>query len=684
MELYLMLVEKLNRWSYEYFVLDQPSVSDATYDENYRALLAIEDARPDWIVPDSPRNRVGFHAAYNSFAPVVHASPMYSLDNVFNEEELRAWVKRVTQALGEENVLVCCEPKYDGLAVTLTYDYGLLVTAATRGDGVTGEDITLNAKTIHGVPVKLDNQAPYPKKLEVRGEVIMPHSAFERLNREAVAAGKKPYINPRNAAAGALRNMEPAEVAKRGLVFKPYAVGIGADEFPDKKTLLNVPFEAGDEWQHFEQLMILEWWGFERVGFSGTRIDNAQTVYQRYLDEERAKLPFDIDGMVIKVNRRDFQRRLGFTGRAPRWAVAYKFPAQERETILLSVVFQVGRTGAITPVAKVEPVFVGGVTVSSITLHNSDEIDRLGIYIGAKILVRRAGDVIPQIMAVLPDGANPITPVGVAEQRKIVFPTECPSCGSQLRRGSDGDDVVWRCSGKVSKCRARTLAAWTHFASRGAMYIKGYGEKIADTLGIAPWDLYDPHPLQLEVAYERVGSKTMENLLREAEVSKSREAYRLLYAMNIPDVGESTARNLLTYFENYDALIAASLEELMEVPDVGEVVAESVYYWFRDDENLARWRWISNKLSLTYPKPESSLLANKAFAVSGSFRIKPRSEIEDLIRSHGGKVSSGVSATTRALVLGEGGGGKRTKAEKLGVPVWTEEQFFKEIEDDVE
>lgn len=676
MEHYLALVEQLNRWSYEYFVLDRPSVSDATYDENYRALLAIEATHPEWVVPDSPRNRVGHHVIYNSFEPVTHASPMYSLDNVFNEEELQAWVKRVTHALGVEDVLVCCEPKYDGLAVTLTYVDGLLVVAATRGDGVTGEDITVNAKTIHGVPVQLDNEAPYPKKLEVRGEVIMPHSAFERLNREAVAAGKKPYINPRNAAAGALRNMEPAEVAKRGLVFKPYAVGIGGDEFPDKKTLLNVPFEHGDEWQHFEQLMILEWWGFDRPVFSGTRIDNIQTIYQRYLDEDRAKLPFDIDGMVIKINRRDYQRRLGFTGRAPRWAVAYKFPAQEREATLQAVVFQVGRTGAVTPVAKVGPVFVGGVTVSSVTLHNSDEIDRLGIYIGAKVLVRRAGDVIPQIMAVLPSATGPED----TEQSRVVFPTTCPSCGSTLVRGNDGGDVVWRCSGKVTSCPARTLAAWTHFASRGAMYIKGYGEKIAETLGMAPWDLYDPHPLQLATGYERIGSKTMENLLREAEVSKRREAYRLLYAMNIPDVGESTARNLLTHFEHYDALIAASLEELMEVPDVGEVVAESVYYWFRDDENLALWRRIYYKLSLTYPKAASCLLTDKVFAVSGSFRIKPRSEIEDLIRAHGGKVSSSVSAATTALVLGEGGGGKRAKAEKLGVPVWTEEQFFKEIE----
>ena len=674
-EAYLELVRKLNQWSYEYFVHDQPTVSDATYDEHYRAVLEAEENHPEWIVPESPRNRVGFYSKYNSFEPVTHASPMYSLDNIFNEEDLQAWVKRVTQALGATDVLVCCEPKYDGLAVTLTYDDGLMTTAATRGDGVTGEDITVNAKTIHGVPLRLSDVEPYPKKLEVRGEVIMPHSAFERLNREAIAAGRKPYINPRNAAAGALRNMEPSEVAKRGLVFKPYAVGLGSDAFPPK-----VIDGRQVDWQHFEQLMILEWWGFERVGFSTTRIDNVGTIYQRYLDEERAKLPFDIDGLVIKVCRRDYQQRLGFTGRAPRWAVAYKFPAQERETTLLAVVFQVGRTGAITPVAKVEPVFVGGVTVSSITLHNSDEIDRLGIYIGAKVLVRRAGDVIPQIMAVLPGSSNPITPLDEAEQRKVVFPTHCPSCGSQLRRGNDGEDVVWRCSNQPLKCPDRTIAAWTHYASRGAMYLKGYGAKVAEILNIPPWELYDIDGLLLEQCIERLGSKTMENLMREAAASKMREAYRFLFAMNIPDVGESTARLLLDHFRDYDALLAASVEELMEVPDVGQVVAESIYYWFQEEENRKLWNYVHDKLSLTYPQDEGrTLFAGMSFAVSGSFQRMPRGEIEDLVRCYGGKVASGVSANTRALILGEGGGGKRAKAEKLGVPVWSEEQFFKEV-----
>ena len=662
MEDYLKLVELLNRYGHEYYVLDEPSVSDATYDELYRELLVIEAAHPEWVVPESPSQTVG-KSGKSTFSPITHVTPMMSLDNVFNIEEYNEWAARIKKALGVPKVQVCIEPKYDGLAISLLYVDGALAYAATRGDGTVGEDITENAKQVRGIPRRL-KRFDWPGLLEVRGEVVMPHASFERRNQELIEQGKKAYINPRNAAAGALRQHDANLTKEAGLEFHHYSFGQGVE-------YLSL------EGKHWEALMYIERWGFLKAMYSVTDIDNVEAIYQRYIEHERDALPFDIDGMVVKVNFTHEQEKLGFTGRAPRWAIAFKFPAQEKETTLNDVVFQVGRTGAVTPVAKVETVFVGGVNVSSITLHNFEEIKRLGIHLGAKVLVRRAGDVIPQIMTVLPGGEN---------KGDVVLPTTCPSCNSALRRGNDGKDVVWRCSNNALKCPDRTIAAWTHFASRGAMYLKGYGEKVARILNIPPWELYDIDGLLLEQCYERLGSKTMENLMREAAASKTREAYRFLFAMNIPDVGESTARLLLEHFHdhNFDALVNASIEELMEVPDVGEVVAESIYYWFRKPSNRKLWDYIHDKLSLSYPEKVSTKFAGMSFAVSGSFNIKSRGVIEDLIRAHGGKVSSGVSAGTRALVLGEGGGSKRTKAEKLGVPVWTEEQFFKEIEDDVE
>jgi DNA ligase (NAD+) len=659
MEKYLELVARLKELGIEYYVLDEPSVSDATYDELYRELLAIEAAHPEWIVEDSPSQTVG-QAGRSTFDPVTHITPLMSLDNVFTMEEYMEWAARTKKLLGTPKVQICIEPKYDGLAVSLLYVNGLLVNAATRGDGVTGEDITGNALQVRGIPRSLkEKSAAYPPVLEVRGEVVMPRAAFERRNRERAEKGLKLYINPRNAAAGALRQHDVNDTKKAGLEFHHYSFGKGVQAL-------------SEDGRHWETLMNVERFGFLRASYTVTEIENVENTYSDYLSGGRDALPYEIDGMVVKVNFVDEQEKLGFTGRAPRWAVAFKFPAQEKETTLNNVVFQVGRTGAVTPVAKVTTVFVGGVNVSSVTLHNFDEIVRLGIYLGANVLVRRSGDVIPQIMAVLPGGEK---------KGEIVLPSTCPSCSSKLIRGNDGLDVVWRCSNDALKCPDRTIAAWTHFASRGAMYLKGYGDKVAQILNIPPWELYDIGGLLLSQCIERLGAKTMDNLMREAAASKMREAYRFLFAMNIPDVGESTARLLLDHFHDYDALRAASIEELMEVPDVGEVVAESIYYWFQDESNQKLWDYIHDKLSLTYPEKVSTKFLGMSFAVSGSFNIKSRGVIEDLIRAHGGKVSSGVSASTRALVLGEGGGSKRTKAEKLGVPVWTEEQFLKELND---
>lgn len=660
MEEYLELVKLLNQYGHEYYVLDDPTVSDATYDELYRKLVEMEVEHPEWVAENSPTQTVGM-SGKSSFAPVSHVTPMLSLDNVFTMEEYLAWAERVKRILGAEKVQVCIEPKYDGLAVSLLYVNGLLAYAATRGNGTVGEDITANAVQVKGIPRRLKTFS-YPPILEVRGEVVMPKESFARRNAERASNGEKLYVNPRNAAAGALRQHDTKDTKAAGLEFHHYAFGKGIEYL-------------SDEGRHWEALMNVERFGFLKAGYTIADIDNAGATYDRYINGERDALPFDIDGMVVKVNYAFQQEKLGFTGRAPRWAIAFKFPAQEMETTANEVVFQVGRTGAVTPVAKVDTVFVGGVNVSSITLHNFEEIKRLGIYLGAKVLVRRAGDVIPQIMAVLPGGEN---------KGEIPLPTTCPSCGSKLRRGNDGEDVVWRCSNDALKCPERTIAAWTHFASRGAMYLKGYGEKVAKVLNIPPWELYDIDGLLLEQCVGRLGGKTMDNLMREAAASKMREAYRFLFAMNIPDVGESTARLLVEHFHHhdFDALLAASIEELMEVPDVGQVVAESVYYWFRDESNRKLWDYIHDKLSLSYPEKASTKFAGMSFAVSGSFNIKSRGVIEDLIRSHGGKVSSGVSATTRALVLGEGGGSKRTKAEKLGVPVWTEEQFLKELNDE--
>lgn len=657
------LRQQLEDYSYQYYVLDKSTVPDAEYDRLYRELQQLEQLHPELISPDSPTQRVGA-APLTKFGQVSHSIPMLSLDNAFDDAEFAAFCKRMADRLdSSQDFSFCCEPKLDGLAVSIRYENGVLVQAATRGDGYTGEDITSNIKTIRAVPLKLKGDA-LPVVLEVRGEVFMPLAGFNAMNDKARAAGEKVFANPRNAAAGSLRQLDPKITAQRPLMFYAYAVGLVED-----------PAALLDSNSHYQRLMQLKAWGLP-VCPEIRLVEGAQAALGYYQDilKRRSQLAYEIDGVVIKVSDLAQQQALGFVARAPRWAIAFKFPAQEMLTTLLDVEFQVGRTGAITPVARLEPVVVGGVTVSNATLHNQDEIDRLGIKIGDAVIVRRAGDVIPQIVSVVVEQRP-------ANTRDIVFPLQCPVCRSAVERVTG--EAVARCSGGLF-CAAQLKESIKHFVSRKAMDIEGLGDKLVEQLVEqqlvkTPADIYQLDMAAL-VGLERMAEKSALKLLNAIAQSKNTTLARFIYALGIREVGEATALNLANHFASLQALQQATLEQLLEVADVGAVVAEHVSGFFAEAHNqdvisalLAagiHWPDIVKQAATEQP------LAGQTLVLTGTLTSMGRDEAKAGLQRLGAKVSGSVSAKTHAVIAGDNAGSKLAKATELNVPVWSEQQML--------
>ena len=658
------LRQDLRRYEYEYHVLDNPTIPDAEYDRLFHQLKALEAAHPELITADSPTQRVGAKPL-SGFAQIRHEIPMLSLDNAFSDEEFYAFVKRIEDRLIHlpDPLTFCCEPKLDGLAVSILYVNGVLTQAATRGDGTTGEDITANIRTIRNIPLQLLMDNP-PARLEVRGEVFMPHAGFERLNQLALEKGEKTFANPRNAAAGSLRQLDPKITSKRPLVLNAYSIGIA-----EGVDLPNT---------HYDRLQWLKSIGIpvnpEIRLCNGT--DEVLDFY-RDIQNKRSSLGYDIDGTVLKINDIALQEKLGFISKAPRWAIAYKFPAQEELTRLNDVEFQVGRTGAITPVAKLEPVFVAGITVSNATLHNGDEIERLDIAIGDTVVIRRAGDVIPQIIGVLHDRRP-------ADARPIIFPKTCPVCDSAIVR-IEGEAVA-RCTGGLF-CAAQRKEALKHFVSRKAMDIDGVGGKLIEQLVDrelvhTPADLFKLDLTTL-TRLERMGTKSAENALASLEKAKNTTLARFIFALGIREVGEATALNLANHFKTLEALQNADLEALQQVPDVGEVVANRILAFWHEPHNVAvvndliaqgvHWETVETK------EVTENRFKGKTVVLTGTLTQMGRNEAKALLQDMGAKVSGSVSAKTDFVIAGDAAGSKLTKAQELGVTVLTEEEFLAQI-----
>lgn len=665
------LRQRLEQWNHEYYVLDQPSVTDAEYDGALRELQRLEADHPELQRPDSPTQRVGA-APLTAFAEVRHDMPMLSLENAFDDEELARFHARVIERLGADDpdIEYVCEPKLDGVAVSVLYEDGSLVRAATRGDGSTGEDITLNVRTVRSVPLRLRGEG-YPGRLEVRGEIYMLHSSFESLNASARARGDKPFVNPRNAAAGSLRQLDPRVTATRPLQMCCYGVGhVDDGALPDT---------------HEKIMHRLADWGL-RVSTESATVRGIEgcLAYYRELAARRDDLPYDIDGIVYKVNDLALRDTLGFVSRAPRWAIARKFPAQEAITRLLDVEFQVGRTGAITPVARLAPVFVGGVTVSNATLHNFNEISRLNVQIGDTVVVRRAGDVIPQVVSVrdkAPEGA------GV----EVLLPDACPACQSPVEREEGG--AILRCLGGLV-CPAQRKAAIRHFASRRAMDIDGLGERLVDQLVDAGLldtvaDLYGLRREQL-LALDRMGEKSADNLLAALEASKATTLARFLFALGVREVGEATARSLASHFGNWKDLSAADEERLREVDDVGPVVADHLRQFFDSPSAMtvvselrrAGVHWPEHAAVSRGDGAEAGPLSGQTWVVTGKLESLTRDEATAALQSLGARVSGSVSAKTSVLVAGPGAGSKLARAETLGVMVIDESALLSRLRDE--
>ncbi|MBS6027044.1 MAG: NAD-dependent DNA ligase LigA [Haemophilus pittmaniae] len=655
------LRQALRRYEYEYHVLDNPTIPDAEYDKLFHQLKALEAAHPELITADSPTQRVGARPL-SAFAQIRHEIPMLSLDNAFTDEEFFAFVKRIEDRLGllPQPLTFCCEPKLDGLAVSILYVNGILSQAATRGDGTTGEDITANIRTIRNIPLQLLSDNP-PARLEVRGEVFMPHAGFERLNEHALEHGEKTFANPRNAAAGSLRQLDPNITSKRPLSFNAYSIGVAEGaELPQGQ---------------YERLQWLKTIGIP-VNAEIRLCEGVDAVLDFYQDiqSKRSELGYDIDGTVLKINDIKLQQRLGFISKAPRWAIAYKFPAQEQLTRLNDVEFQVGRTGAVTPVAKLEPVFVAGVTVSNATLHNGDEIARLDLAIGDTVVVRRAGDVIPQIIGVLHERRP-------ADAKPIIFPTHCPVCDSLIVR-IDGEAVA-RCTGGLI-CAAQRKEALKHFVSRKAMDIDGVGAKLIEQLVDhelihTPADLFKLDLTTL-CRLERMAEKSAQNALASLQKAKQTTLARFIFALGIREVGEATALNLANHFKTLEALQAADLDALQEVPDVGEVVANRIFVFWREAHNVAVVEDLL-KQGVHWPTVEEKIVGENPFngktvVLTGTLSQMGRSEAKARLQELGAKVSGSVSAKTDFVIAGDAAGSKLTKAQELGVTVLSEEQWL--------
>ncbi len=654
------LREKLRHHEYLYYVLDEPEISDAAYDRMMNRLRELEAAHPELVTPDSPTVRVG-GAPREGFSTVRHARPMLSLDNAFSYDALREWDRRVREGSGQEKIEYIAEHKFDGLSVSLQYEDGVLARGVTRGDGTTGEDVTPNVKTIRSIPLRVDAAALKKIKLradfEVRGEVMMTRKAFEALNRQREQIGGKIFVNPRNSAAGAVRVLDPAITAARRLDFFAYYLLVDgkvpfAKHSESLQALKQLRFRASDDWK----LCV----GIEAV-----------IVYCEEWDAKREKLPYEIDGVVIKVNSIPIQNELAYTAKAPRWAIAYKYPARQETTVVNDIIVQVGRTGTLTPVAVLEPVQVGGVTVSRSTLHNMDEIERLGLQIGDTVLIERAGEVIPHVLKVVKPGKN---------RKPFKMPKHCPECGSAIHHVEG--EVAYRCVNAA--CPAKRKESLLHFAGRHAMNIDGLGEKIVDQLvdkGLVK-DVADLYSLKLEdlAALERMAEKSAQNLLDEIEASKKNSLARLIYALGIQFVGERTAQLLAEHFSSLEELAAAKEEELEEVPEVGPKVAASIAEFFSEPANLKLIKKL-NKAGV-HPtaekrKVKSDKFAGKSFVFTGGLANRSREEAGEIVQQHGGKVSGSVSKKTDYVVVGTDPGSKYDKAKELSVTILTEAEFEK-------
>ena len=648
------LHQQLHHHNHLYYVLDNPEIPDAEYDRLLRELQQLESAYPKLLSPDSPTQRVGGEPL-RAFGEVRHEVPMLSLGNAFSEEELEDFDRRVRERLGEEEITYSCEPKLDGLAISLLYEGGVLVRAATRGDGATGEDVTQNARTIGAIPLKL--QGDYPAILEVRGEVFMPKQGFEQLNQRQRDKGDKPFANPRNAAAGSLRQLDSRITASRPLSMYCYGVGrVEGGTLPERHSAI-----------------------ITKLGSWGLRICDEMKVvkgaagcqaYYQSIGERRDSLAYDIDGVVYKVDDLQQQERMGFVSRAPRWAIAHKFPAQEEMTKLLDVEWQVGRTGALTPVAKLEPVFVGGVTVSNATLHNIDEINRLGIRHNDTVIIRRAGDVIPQVVSVV-ESRREGRPKGFS------MPDACPVCGSDVER-VEGEAVA-RCTGGLY-CAAQRKEAIKHFASRKAMDVDGLGDKLVEQLVDAGLidDIADLYSLGINqvAGLERMAEKSASNLIDALQQSKQTTLNRFLFALGIRDVGEATALTLSQHYGSLEKIIAADEEGLQQVPDVGPIVAAHIVHFFAEAHNRAvidkligaGIHWLDVEVIEATEQP----LAGQTWVLTGTLSQLSRNDAKARLQALGAKVAGSVSKKTTVVVAGEAAGSKLTKAQELGLEIMDE------------
>ena len=659
------LRDQLEYHNYRYYVLDAPEISDAEYDRLFRELQALEQYYPELIIPSSPTQRVG-GAALTEFTQVTHTTPMLSLNNAFSDEEVVAFDRRIREASALSQVEYAVEPKFDGLAISLVYEHGQFVMGATRGDGYVGEDVTVNLRTIRAIPLKLATSAP-PQRIEIRGEVLMLKADFMALNVHQRERGLKEFANPRNAAAGSLRQLDPRITATRGLHF--FAYGVGQCD--------GVALPA----THDEVMSQLMAWrvpvAHERAVVQG--VAGLLGYYQR-IGAQRDSLAFDIDGVVYKVNDLALQQQLGFVARAPRFAIAHKFPAQEATTQLLDIDVQVGRTGAITPVARLAPVAVGGVIVTNATLHNEDEIRRKGVLIGDWVNVRRAGDVIPEIVSVVLS-RRPL------DAREFIMPIACPICGSHVVRLED--ETIARCTGGLFCPAQRKQALW-HFASRRALDIDGLGEKLIEQLvdeGLVnhPADLYRLGLLSL-VNLERMAEKSACNLLAAIEHSKHTTLARFIYALGIRHVGEQTAKDLARYFGTLGAMMAADEMQLQQVPEVGEVVAKSIIQFFAEPHNLtvidmlraAGVHWDDSLPAVV----THSAITGKVFVITGTLPSMSRDEAKARIEAMGGKISGSVSKKTNFVLAGAEPGSKFIKAQELGITILDEAQFINLINED--
>ncbi len=645
----------------QYYVLDRPSIPDAEYDRLFRRLQDLEALHPELAAADSPTRRVGSDPL-PQFAQVTHRAPMLSLSNAFTEEEVRAFDERVRKALQVESVAYAVEPKFDGLAISLTYRDGVFVQGATRGDGETGEDVTPNLRTVRSIPLGLGKSAALEPELEVRGEVLMFRREFEKLNERQRAAGEKEYVNPRNAAAGGLRQLDSRMTARRPLRFFAYSVGIAGPADRTQSKILDRLAELG----------------FPVAGERSTVVGVEGLLgYYARIGALREKLPYAIDGVVYKVDRLDWQQQLGFVSRAPRYAIAHKFPAEEELTQVLGIDVQVGRTGAITPVARLKPVFVGGVTVTNATLHNEDELRRKDVRVGDTVIVRRAGDVIPEVVSVVvekrPSGSELFS-----------MPAECPVCGSAVTRSPD--EAVARCSGGLF-CAAQRKQSLLHFASRRAIDIEGLGEKLVDQLVDAglvqtPADLYR---LRLDdvAGLERMAERSATNILAALSDSRATTLQRFIYALGIRNVGESTARDLAAHLGSLDRLIGAGLDVLESVPDVGPVVAKSIRQFFDEPHNLQVIKGL-REAGVNWKEGEGRKVAPgslvRTFVLTGTLPTLTRDDARAMIEARGNKVSGSVSRKTDYVVAGSDAGSKLAKATELGVKILDEKQFLQLME----